>query len=512
MSSWETFDPEDRFKGTALKKRAEKRTVEQWGKRAWRVLGERKLGDAYPEYVVTLAIGETKYECTCYHHGQGHVRKRKMCSHVLAVILWRKRQIEEPEPVGESLSQSVDSPTGEGTKPPTPTALGPETKHTAEISAKGYARRGGAAGTARPVKYRSVAGETLSYENVLLPNDAVFDDGDNPAKYPPIPAKFSEFRDQQWEAIVDIQRHLENGVKVVMLSAPTGSGKSLVGEATRRLTPGNAVYACTTKSLQEQIQRELPYAKTIKGRSNYPTLRRPEYTADDCTSKKPSQDCDWCGDPTGCPYQVAKFKAGMANLPILNIAYFLAETQAQDNSQFINRDLVIIDEADTLEEQLMGSIELVIGAGLRKQLGVYSLPKKTVPEDWARWFENEILPAVIRLKAKTRSEVHTSQGRDVKKFRQVKRLERLEKRVKDLLKPSAENPEVSIIEDGWVMTGYEGSSDRDATVRFKPIRVDRYAKEALWSKGYQFLLMSATLISPAQMVTTWGWKMTNGQS
>ena len=106
-NSWETFNPEDRFAGTSLKKRALKRTVEQMGPRAWQVLGSTKLSDAYPEYIVTLPDGDTKYTCTCYGHGMGDVRRRKMCSHVLAVILHRKANVDidydedetDPQPV-----------------------------------------------------------------------------------------------------------------------------------------------------------------------------------------------------------------------------------------------------------------------------------------------------------------------------------------------------------------------------------------------------------------------------
>jgi len=495
MSSWETFNPEDRFAGTSLKKRAEKRTVEQWGERAWRVLGERKLGDAYPEYIVTLPKGSRKYECTCYKHGQGDIRRRKMCSHVLATILYRKdhaedgTDVEVPDAAGGVEGQSMVPPAVRETEPPL--------THFVEIPVSVEPARGDAAARRGHV-YRSAAAGTLDADDIPSPHDDMFGD-------PPMPDKFAEFRPNQWQAIVDIMQHLESGVKVVMLSAPTGSGKTIIGEAVRRLMPGKAVYCCTTKSLQDQIQRDFDYAKTIKGRANYPTLTRPDLTADDCTATSANEyKCDWCPDRTLCPYQVAKGEAVDADLSILNIAYFLAETATRTSSQFGDRELVIIDEADTMEGQLMANIEVVIGAGLRKQLGVYSLPKKTVAKDWARWMQGEILPAVMRRRARLKAEANQLYGKDVKKLRQAKRMDRLARRIKDLLKPSKENPELKVIEDGWVMTGYEGEKDAEATVRFKPIRVNDYAHDALWDRGKQFLLMSATLISPDQMAEDLG--------
>jgi Rad3-related DNA helicase len=89
----------------------------------------------------------------------------------------------------------------------------------------------------------------------------------------------------------------------------------------------------------------------------------------------------------------------------------------------------------------------------------------------------------------------------VQKRRQVKKLDMLLSRIAPLLKTDEDGHRR--IEDGWVMTGYEGQT-KDPTIRFKPIRVDEHAKEVLWERGKQFLLMSATLISPAQMAQDLG--------
>jgi ATP-dependent DNA helicase DinG len=491
-SSWETFNPEDKFAGTSLKKRALKRTVEQMGPRAWRVLGSTKLSDAYPEYIITLPDDATKYNCTCYGHGMGDVRRRKMCSHVLAVILYRKdnpEYIEERqslEPVGEA-DQRIEAASLTGERIPD------EPPHvTVSIEPEeAAARREGAAG-----RYRSVGAGTLDPNEIPLPSDPVFGQ-------PPIPDKFSEFRPNQWAAATEILGHLEAGVKVVMLSAPTGSGKTIIGEAVRRLWPGRHVYTCTTKSLQDQIQRDFPYAKTIKGRSNYRTQYRRDLTADDCTgTANNGYECEWCDTRDSCPYRIAKEVAVNAPLPVLNAAYYLHETATKRGSGFINRDLVIIDEADTIEEQLMGYVEVVIGPRLRKSLEVYSLPKKTVPEDWIAWLDNEIMPAIVNRQAALRVQARTLLGVDTQKMRQVKSLERLRGKVRDITRTDWTGE--AAIAEGWVMTGYEGSKDSEATVRFKPVKIDEYARAELWDRGHQFLLMSATLISPEQMAEDLG--------
>ena len=220
---------------------------------------------------------------------------------------------------------------------------------------------------------------TLSKDNRLDLDDVAFGEAT-------FPDKIAEFSPNEWEAIVEIMDHLESGKKVVMLSAPTGSGKTIIGESVRRLHAGDTVYSCTTKSLQDQIQRDFDYSRTIKGRVNYPTLARLDLTADDCQGHSGNDfECSFCfigvgGDPSEssglnqrnetCPYWVAKLEAIAAPLPILNIAYFLGETTNEGASAFRGRALVIIDEADTLEEQLMSSIEVVLGSYLRKQIGI----------------------------------------------------------------------------------------------------------------------------------------------
>ncbi len=196
--------------GTALRKRAEKRKVEQVGERAWRVLGEDKFGDSYPEYLVTLEVGATKYECACYQHGQGDTRRRKMCSHVLATVLHRKtapawnsaNNVLPPEPL---ITDDED-------EAPFPTEVSQPKLEL--IRGEGRDDAPGADGEGPLVaaqRFLSVSSGTLN-EIALDPQHEALGD-------PPIPEEFGTFRPHQWKAILEILKHLEDGVKVVMLSA-----------------------------------------------------------------------------------------------------------------------------------------------------------------------------------------------------------------------------------------------------------------------------------------------------
>lgn len=78
---------EDRFR-ESLVKRAKKRLVKKTGKQSWQILGDAKLGDAYEFY--TVVKSGRSYDCTCYGHMYGEIRSKKICSHVLAVIIYER--------------------------------------------------------------------------------------------------------------------------------------------------------------------------------------------------------------------------------------------------------------------------------------------------------------------------------------------------------------------------------------------------------------------------------------
>lgn len=356
-----------------------------------------------------------------------------------------------------------------------------------------------------------------------------------------LPAKFAQFRLSQWRGIIETIEALDNGVKCVFLSAPTGSGKSAIGATIPQIMDIPYIYCCTTHVLQGQIIDDFHYAALLKGKRNYPTHDNPEefptLTADDCTMERlplpacpscvgwkggiatyieekstPQSHCHHCHFTMNCPYRQAKDIAANSRMAVLNTAYFLAETNyAEEGSMFANRQLVVIDEADTLEKELMGFITVDITAGMRKRLGVSTLPKKTVADSWVEWVRDTLLPATLTY-LKDNPPVYDLFGKpDMKTQRNRGAVSRLRDRLKDLMAPpplmddddpdSEPDPSTTVLSQGWVLEG-SSSDDLDpynSTITFKPITVRNYAQDVLWDKADQFILMSATIISPEQM-------------
>ncbi len=56
----------------------------------WLVRGSALLGDSYPVYAVSFHPEERRYYCTCASHFGGDRRKIGICTHVAAVMVYRR--------------------------------------------------------------------------------------------------------------------------------------------------------------------------------------------------------------------------------------------------------------------------------------------------------------------------------------------------------------------------------------------------------------------------------------
>lgn len=452
--TWDPFTPETtadarveavkgKFRGS-LVERAQKRTVTDADGR-WFVAGDPRLGDTLDTYWVTLDPSGRRYMCSCYANAWGDVRQKRVCSHVLAVILHRKRG-----PVGQGTAGPVSGP-GSGSAVEGPTPL-------------------------------SSLAPAPAVPPIPDPSDVRFGT-------PPLPAWVQAIRPHQWAAVEEAVAHFRAGRKVVMVDAPTGSGKTLLAELVRRELRVKGLYIATDKSLQRQALRDFPYAKMLMGRDNYPTLDHEssfyvtgpdKISCDDCTLA--DNHCDFCSVPIHCPYQSAKREALAADLAIVNTSYYLAE--ANHVGRFAP-EFVIADECDELEAALMSYVSVEVGPHDRKRLGLGVPEKKTVEESWVQWLDEAI--AAVRVELGTYPEKPAS-AREVKRKRKwTRKLAQLE-----------------MVRDGVAVGGWVYDHTSPEWVKFKPVRVDGYAQKLLWSHAPRWLLMSATTISFDQLAADLG--------
>lgn len=333
----------------------------------------------------------------------------------------------------------------------------------------------------------------------------------------PWPKWLTEFRPHQIEAMVDIVDMFDSGIDVVLLDAPTGTGKTSIGEGVRRmLGSAKTAYCPDSKDLQDQFMSDFgSYARLLKGRANYPTADNPKaftpltrytqgVTAADCNKKKeilPAcgsctltsevavMHCSMCHPgPHACPYEKAKVAALSAELSVLNAAYFV--TEANGPGMFSKRDFVIFDEADTLESVLMGQIEVSISANRRTQLGLDFPAKKTVEASWIEWVNEEAIPKVAAHSSKAAMTVRLG-DRSAESLRWARYCESLLGKLKKLRE--------ALNEGNAVYDGYDRGE-----IRFQPVTVAAFAPEMIWRHGKKFLLMSATFIDAQETVDSLG--------
>ena len=100
-------------------------------------------------------------------------------------------------------------------------------------------------------------------------------------------------RDIQKEILAQIETAINSGFKKIVLCAPTGVGKSLVG-ATVSSYFDSSFTVTASKHLQDQYIRDIPFLKPVKGKQNFPCLKlmESEKVNDDRVAMKHGLSCD----------------------------------------------------------------------------------------------------------------------------------------------------------------------------------------------------------------------------
>lgn len=467
---WDTKSTRNRGYNEERAKERLPHVRQKYGRNKYSVKGfDNDALDAYP--VITDGDNLREWWCKCQDLKGG--QWRPVCTHKGAVELYRERG-EQGTQVPTPASEDNSAPEPSESVPPPPSELS------------------------------------------LVPEPDHVDWGE-----PALPEWLGEWRDHQQKAIYRVHHAFDRGAKVVFLDAPTGSGKTAIAEAVRRRLGGQAIYTCTTKTLQEQFLSDYEYSKVLKGRANYDAVS--EWGGQSCKKCpcSPNRHCragEFCpgmgfhgqhirrcpDDP--CPYRNAKWDAVESDIAVLNLAYLLAETNFVDNSAFRNqRQLTIIDEADLLENIVMDFVEVRVSMKWQNKLNLQPPQVKTYDadsNDWLEWTRRalRLVSDYIR-----RKEAGIDALPDDEKMERQEELEKASglKAALVRLRRDLDSDDEDVTK--WVYTGYEDAEEGEAhPIIFKPVTVDQHAPDVLWSKGNKFLLMSASIISPGLMAESLG--------
>ncbi len=305
--------------------------------------------------------------------------------------------------------------------------------------------------------------------------------------HPRLPDKFTHLSDEQYEAVLQILDGFRDN-KVVVLDAPTGSGKTIIAETVRQLLGLRGLYVCHSKTLQDQFYSDFPTSGIVKGRNNYlPQRKIKGLTCADCNKSTAGEKpvCSWCPDVANCEYELAKRRALANPIAVINSTYFL--TECNGPGRFSKRPFGILDEADTLEQELMRFVEIRISPAMQTRLDLSPPAKVTKEEAWRDWVDESL----VRVKSKRIALSPSEQ--DLQLIRRAKYVENLYNRLQ-LLADGLENQD-------WIYNGGKNTQD----IAFKPIVVDRLGREFLWGHCGKFLVMSASIISAQVMLDDLGY-------
>jgi len=297
---------------------------------------------------------------------------------------------------------------------------------------------------------------------------------------------FDTYRDHQKDILLKSIQDLKDGKDVVIIEGPTGFGKSAVNIALANYF-GDAFYTSPQVKLVEQLTDDFgPNDLVIDGgdgdiipllgRKNY-TCRETEEESDICDIYL--RDGESCSEQDKCTYNEQKKAAHQADTILLTFAKLVTDTISGESLG--DRDLVIVDEAHSLENQTASLFCGFAVSPANLPMPIWEKVEKRIPqsedfEDFESWLwtvEDEC------------QRYQSNGGATKTEIRQIKKMKR-----------SLEYLKYEISEDRkWVVNLDEISQGNDKYERpeFKPVWVSRFLRRMIWDRGEQVVLSTATV-------------------
>ena len=195
---------------------------------------------------------------------------------------------------------------------------------------------------------------------------------------------------------MEIEEKLKSGYKKIILCAPTGVGKSLVGATVSRYFDSSFTITAS-KHLQDQYIKDIPFLKPVKGKQNFVCLKMMESEKVDNTRKamrwgltcdkgqcqekinkngkevievckfKPTikQVEDNTHEAKSCHYYLQKYDALVSKHSLWNYYAFFQIMKFNKKlfENYLDRKVSIFDESHKIEDQIMQFIGFDIFSG-----------------------------------------------------------------------------------------------------------------------------------------------------
>lgn len=326
-----------------------------------------------------------------------------------------------------------------------------------------------------------------------------FEDDDNEISATATPADLglhhAEWRPRQ----LDIIRDLSIASGYVILSAPTGSGKTSIAKA---LASTHTVTAlCRTKGLQSENYRDEYGFDAMFGKGNYPCAH-PEYKgtfADTCAYADAGMRT--CPHADECTYLIQKDRVMSSGKRSLNYAYWLSAHWPREYTS----NTLVLDEAHQLSEITLEWAGIDMSNKVRQELGLEDFPEISGAENRSIFFESNsktpveqanawIEQSISRLERKL-GNLRAADTLDTKARRELTRTESWLRKMEATTAAIARKPT-----DWYVQSGRAIEKDWKTGMwlpKFiiKPLSA-RYHFDHYFGYGEKVIMMSATIGSP----------------
>ncbi|MFC4246943.1 helicase C-terminal domain-containing protein [Natribaculum luteum] len=304
------------------------------------------------------------------------------------------------------------------------------------------------------------------------------------------------YRGNQEAALRDIRDAFLAGNDVVLVRAPTGSGKSLLARAiagcARRIDdaePSEATGAYYTTPQVSQLDDVasddlLADLNVIRGKSNYTCILPGEL--DTPVNQAPcvrERGYD-CSVKHRCPYFSDRAIASNRSIAAMTLAYFM---QTAGSEVFRKRDVVVVDEAHGLAEWAEMYATIQLGPRTVPFWDDLRIPDVDGVDRAARYAEN-LAQVCTRRKDDLLAQDQLTPAEVRERDRLQELIGELEWFVSDYRDP--ESPTTWLVDQADPPADDEGGP-----LTIKPMDPERYLQHTVWDRGNTFALLSATILN-----------------
>ena len=319
-------------------------------------------------------------------------------------------------------------------------------------------------------------------------------------------------RTKQLDALGAINEAFRSGKRAVVLEMPTGGGKSpicLTAARAIRSTGNKTHFITIQRALQDQYTKDFPSPEieVVKGRSNYACTVDPERNCANapCTDKKKGilPECVVGGGETNvrklavslqlhpdkhlCPYWKNLQICSDSPVTLFNFSSFLFQRRI---GRFSPRELLIIDECHSIEQQLMSFVTL--------ELTEYALSVLNIKIDREVHTKQDLLDFIREKDILTKiEEVVGYEGKFGDEDSWEADLDQAEMEAVKELAMKLESFLRYVDKGEWIFETVRYNDRRgDPTKKIlaRPLYAKDFAEDLLFSNGKRLLFMSATIL------------------